>query len=130
MAYDPTVLSPIAVKSAAWALNTLRMILRDTTSPERFTDDELNAALNLRVFKVENDDGTVSKYYRPHVTAAALIRSDPTRAVSESIDNASERRQEPASIAAGILRDYAPIDDLIFDESGYRPGTPTPGIVF
>lgn len=130
MAYDPTVLSPIAVKDAAWALNTLRMILRDTTSPERFTDDELSAALELRTFTVENDAGENVVYYRPHVAAAALVRTDPNRAIQESVDNASETRQRPGAIASGILRDYARIDDLIYDDSGERPVPDQPSLVF
>ena len=130
MAYDPSALSPISVTDASWALATLRMILRDTTTPERFTDSELSAVLELHTYTAENTSGVETNYYRPHVVAAALIRTDPDRAISDSIDNASQTRQAPGVIAAGILRDYGRIDDLIETATGTRPAPNNPRLVF
>lgn len=130
MAYDPTVLSPIAVTDAAWALNTLRFILRDTTAPERYSDSELSAALELRAFTTDNSEGVETTYYRPQAVAASLIRSDPDRAITESIDNASETRNTPGTVAAGIEREWVRIDELIEIECGCRIPVSRPQIVF
>ena len=114
--YDEMQLAPIDTTSLDWALATLRFILQDTGTPERYTDTELTLGLELRSYTPDS-----TTYYRPHVAAAHLVTSDPDRAISESIDNASETRRSPDQIAAGILRAYGQIDDLIAAASDYRP---------
>ena len=116
MAYDPHDLSPHDPKSLVWAIAHARLFLRDTSDPLDYSQPEVAAMLEARAFV--HDD---VRYYRPHVTAASLIRSDPTRATQESIDNAQRTYRDVSAIAAGILREGAWIDDLIEAESGVRP---------
>lgn len=120
MAYDPTKLTPVDTTSLPWALATLRLILSDREAPERYSDAELEVALDLASYTPDVDGAT---HYRPHVTAAGLIRSDPERAIQESIDNASETRRDPGAVASGILRSWGSIDDRIEAATGYRPST-------
>lgn len=124
--YDEMQLSPVDTSSVGWALATLRFILHDTNNDqERYSDAELTMSLELHAFTPD----TVT-YYRPHVVAAHLIQSDPDRAVTESIDNASETKQTPATIAAGVLRAWRSIDDAIFAASEYRPASPSFAVIF
>lgn len=126
MAYNSGDLTPVDTTDSNWALATLRFILRDTDdSNEAYSDQELAMALNLATFTVDSVD-----YYRPHVVAAGLIRADPDRAISESIDNASETRRDPASIAASILRSWGSIDDAILAASDARPSSNSFAVVF
>ncbi len=116
--YDMTALQPHDTTSEAWALATLRFILRDTTAPFAFADAELTAALNARAAITSG-----ATHYRPHTTAVALIRGDPHRALTERIDNASIQHRNATEITSGILNDYAWVDDLIEAATGTRPTT-------
>ncbi len=101
MTLDPTDLT--------WAIQLVRSITRDATEPFQRGDLEIATLLAGTSF-LTTDDVT---YYRPHVAAAAIVRSDPTFAISESIDNASQTVRDPEAIARGILRAYAWVDDVI-----------------
>ena len=119
MAYDSTKLALADATSAVWALAWTRFFLRDTSTPEAFTDAELNAVLAAHAFTSEDDD----VYYRPHVAAAALIRSDPDRAMSEGLLGANITNRDPASVARSIRAAGAWVDDLIELAAGERPPT-------
>lgn len=99
---------PIDVTSASWALSVTRSILRDTTEPYDRADAEL--AMALDALAIEHDGAS---YYRPHASAAMLIRADPDRATQESIDNAQRSYRNPSAVATSILSEYAWIDARI-----------------
>lgn len=117
MAYDESLLSPIDPASIEWATAFTRFLLRDTSEPYSLASAEVRATLETTAVTV--DEAT---YYRPHMAAAALIRSDPDRVVSERIDNASAEYVNPAVLAARIERDWSSIDDRIKALSGVNPG--------
>lgn len=123
MAYDPSRLSPMNPEDEGWALATLRFILKDTGEPERYSDTELLASLELHQFACKDRESKDRVFYRPHATAAALVRSDATRAIERSVDNASEVLRDPHAAAASIARSGQPVDDWIERESGRRPTT-------
>lgn len=116
MAYDESALNPIDPTSLTWAVAFLRMLLRDTQEPLEHADAELSATLALQAFQV---GGTA--YYRPHMTAAAMVRSDPERAIIERVDNVSVHKQDPAVIASQLEKAWASIDDQIAGLAGQRP---------
>ena len=117
--YDTTALAPLNPVSAAWALATTRRFLRDTPnqvgaySPRSFLDAELAAQLELD--SVEFDSVT---YYRPHITAAALLRADPERVLSFSGGGYSEQYGDPEKAARAIIAAGAGIDDAINAAAG------------
>lgn len=106
--YTPADLEDGVLEDVTKALAWSRFILRDTIEPFAFLSTELIAM--LRATSVQHDG---SVYYRPHVVAATLVRADPERAITESIDNASKTKPDPDAIAARILRAYSWIDDQI-----------------
>ena len=114
--YDPHDLHPNDVTSSAWAIAHARRFLADTESPFEFSQAEILAMLTAHAF---THDETV--YYRPHVTAAALIASDPNRATAEWLLSAKVEGREPAIIAREIRASGAWIDDLIETAAGARP---------
>lgn len=105
MTIDPTDIT--------WALALVRSITRDTTEPHKRTDLELAIILAGSGFTYD----TVT-YYRPHMAAAAIVRSDPTFAITESVDNASQTVRDPDDIARGILKSYSWVDNIIESVSG------------
>ena len=120
MAYDLSTLLPTDVTSEAWAVSLVRLYLRDRESPFEYADAELATFLNAYAFTTEVSGVDVT-YYRPHVTAAAIIDTDPDRAVSESLLSASVGLRTPDSLARAIRRSGRWIDDLIETASDARP---------
>lgn len=118
MAYDPSNLNPANATSATWALAWTRYLLADTVHPYQHGTLELMAALTAHAFT----HATIV-YYRPHVTAAALIIADPNRATSESLLGASYSGRTPGSIARSIRQANTWMDDLIAAAAGTRPPT-------
>ena len=102
--------------SLPWALELVRALTRDETTPYDRADTLIESLLEARAHDV-ND----TLYYRPHVVAASLLRTDPDRAQQESIDNAQKSYRSPDAVARSILTDYAWVDDLIGAQSGTRP---------
>jgi len=117
--YDTAALSPIAPTSDAWALATARRFLRDTPnetgafSPRSFLDAELVAQLETDAITYAG-----SVYYRPHVTASALLRSDWERVRSFSGGGYSETYGDPDKAARAILAAGEGIDAAINAEAG------------
>ena len=103
--------------SAAWALAWARHYLRDTSEPYVFEDAELFADLEAHAFMEEGDT-----FYRPHATAAFLLRADPERAASESLLGVSVTHRDVGEIATAVMRSGSWIDDLIEADVGSRPG--------
>jgi len=122
MSYNASDLATVDTSNAAWGLAWLRFILRDTNDDaEVFSDIELEAVLNGHAQSITGTDGATSTRYRPHAAAAALIESDPDRALSESLMSYSRQNREPAGIARGILASYRWMDDEIHDATGVYP---------
>jgi hypothetical protein len=117
--YDVSVFTPPDPTSVPWAIASTRRFLRDTPndadaySPRSFGDVELTAQLALDTV---TSDGVT--YYRPHVSAANLVRSDPERVLSFSASSYSEAYRDAESIARGILQAGAGIDALINELAG------------
>lgn len=117
--YDIAALAPLDVTSGAWALATTRRYLRDTPngagaySPRSHADLELIAQLELD--SVEFDGVT---YYRPHVSASNLLKSDPERVMSFSGGGYSEQYSDPVKAARAILQAGVRIDDAINAAAG------------
>lgn len=116
MAYDEASLNPFDPVSLSWAVAFLRFLLRDTVSPLEFADAELSATLGLQAFEA---GGVV--YYRPHVAAAIMIRSDPERAIIERVDNVSVHKPDPNALAVNLVNSWSAIDDAIAELAGVRP---------
>lgn len=110
MTIDPTDL--------AWAIALVRSITRDQTEPYARSDLEVATVLAGTAFVAYPGLTTEATYYRPHVAAASIIRSDPDRAISESIDNASQTVRSPEEVARAIMRAYEWVDKVIEDVSG------------
>ena len=123
--YSPADLTDDALASIQRSLAWTRFILRDRVEPFVFEDAELTAMLDLSAVRF-ND----SVYYRPHAVAATLIRTDPDRAISESIDNASKTKPEPDLIAQRIMRDWGIIDARIDELTGRVTSRRTFEVVF
>lgn len=124
--YDLTDLATPDVTSKTWARAWVRATLRDTpnehdTYPDgSLNDEEIDSQLALNA--VTNDDDTV--LYAPHVTAAALVESDPRRVLSFSVGGLSESLPDAGKVAAAIRRSGAGIDALITAEGGVPPNAP------
>ena len=114
--YDAHDLHPNDVTSSAWAIAHARRFLADVREPYEYAQAEIYALLDAHAFVHES-----VTYYRPHVTAASLIRTDPNRATQESIDNAQRTYRPTALVVADIIREGAWIDDLIETATGVRP---------
>jgi hypothetical protein len=106
--YTAADLTDAALSDASQAIAWARFIVRDTEEPYTYHDVELMALLNGTAVRYE-----AATFYRPHYVAATLIRTDPDRAISESIDNASKTKPDPDVIADRIMRAYRFIDDRI-----------------
>lgn len=121
--YDPAALVALDLRSLTWARNTCRRYLRDVPNevgawrPGSYDDREIDAQLTLDAVR----HGVVL-HYRPHVSAAHLLLSDPERVLSTSGGGWSETYQTPASVAASIRRSGSYIDDLIRGMTGQVPG--------
>lgn len=120
MAYDLSSLLPTDVTSEAWALNMVRLYLRDRESPFEYADTEIATFLNAHAVTAEIA-GVDTTFYRPHVTAASIIDADPDRAVTEALMSARVGYRTPDSIARAIRRSGRWIDDLIEGIAGTRP---------
>ena len=116
MPYNPDDLSLSDPTSVEWAVAWARFLLGDRTEPEQWTDAELQAMLASTAFQ---HNGTA--YHRPHHAAAALLESDPTRPLSESLMSASVQHRDPLSTARSIRRQATWVDDLIQAATGVRP---------
>ena len=103
--------------NAAWAIAWARHYLRDTSEPFVFEDAELFAELEAHAMVDEGE-----AFYRPHATAAFMLRADPERAVSESLLGVNVTHRDVGEVATAITRSGAWIDDLIEAEVGSRPG--------
>lgn len=114
--YDESALTPLDPTDLTWAIAWARCFLRDRVTPFVYTDTELAAALTAHAFLSGGDT-----YYRPHVTVANLITTDPDRATSESLLGASITTRSPASIALGVRVSGRWVDDVIQNEAGERP---------
>ena len=119
MAYDQSKLALADATSAVWALAWARFMLKDTGDTEVYSDTELLAFLTATAFTSEDDD----VYYRPHVVAAALVKSDPDRALSEGLLGASITNRDPGAVARAIRAAGRWVDDLIETTSEERPPT-------
>lgn len=119
MAYDPTKLALADATSAVWALAWARFMLKDTSTTEVYSDTELTAVLAATAFTAEDD----TVYYRPHVAAANLVKSDPDRALSEGLLGASITNRDPGAVARAIRAAGRWVDDLIETDSEERPPT-------
>jgi hypothetical protein len=119
VAYDQSVLADADATDLAWAIAWTRFLLKDTSSTETYSDTELTAVIKATAFTAEDD----TIYYRPHVAAANLIRSDPDRALSEGLLGASITNRDPVSVARSIRNNNAWVDDLIEAASDERPTT-------
>jgi hypothetical protein len=112
--YDVSTFTPPDPTSVAWAIASARRFMRDTPnealaySPRSFDDSEIVAQLALDSV---SSGGVV--YYRPHVSAAHLVRSDPERVLSFGASSYSESYRDADAIARGILRAGAGVDALI-----------------
>ena len=116
MAYTAANLTPHDTTDLDWALAWVRFVMRDTSALEQYTDAEYTAVLGAHAF-VEN----AVTYYRPHVAAAALVASDPERAISEALLGANLTHRDPSAIALAIRSQCRWIDALIEEASGVRP---------
>lgn len=114
--YDESALIPHDPALLSWAVAWARHFLRDRAAPFVYTDTELAAALTAHAYVSGGET-----YYRPHVTVANLITTDPDRATSESLLGASITTRSPASIALGVRANGRWVDDLIETEAGERP---------
>ena len=119
MAYDQSALAAADATSLAWAIAWARFFLKDTGTTELFSDTELVALLKATAYTAED----AKVYYRPHVVAAALIKTDPDRALSEGLLGASITNRDPASVARSIRAAGVWVDDLIETASDERPPT-------
>jgi hypothetical protein len=117
--YDVTALATVDPTDSTWALANARRFLRDTPNevgsfvPRSFLDAELVAQLELDsvVFNAVT-------YYRPHVTAGALLKANPERVLSFSGGGYSEAYSDPERLARAILQAGAGIDNAINDLAG------------
>lgn len=123
--YSPADLTDDVLTSIQRALAWARFILRDRVEPFAFDSAELIAMLRLTATRHEDD-----AYYRPHFVAATLIRTDPDRAITESIDNASKTKPDPDLIAQRIMRDWSFIDARIDELTGRISARRTFEVVF
>lgn len=110
MTIDPTDL--------AWAVDLVRSITRDQELPYSRSDIEIATLLAGTAFVAHPGLPEETTYYRPHIAAASIIRSDPDRAISESIDNASQTVRTPEEVARGIVKAYSWVDAVIESASG------------
>jgi hypothetical protein len=117
VAYDQSVLAAADATDLAWAIAWTRFLLKDTSTTETYSDTELTAVIKAAAFTAEDD----TIYYRPHVAAANLVRSDPDRALSEGLLGASITNRDPASVARSIRTSNAWVDDLIESAADERP---------
>lgn len=127
--YSVAALGLNSPSSAAWALAWVRFALRDVPNatgayPEGSLEDgELTAALladAVTDLATLGGDGTV--YYRPHRTAARLLKTDPSlraRVTGSGITQDGPRRGD---IGTKILRANGWIDAAIRTASSKRVG--------
>ena len=113
----------------AWALAWVRFLLRDKPNeasafpPGSLDDDELTANLNAdRVQDTTAGGGDDTYYYRPHVTAARLIVSNPMWLSRWAAAGVSEEYRSAEDVARAIRTNNAWIDDLIDTTTSGRVG--------
>ena len=122
--YDPASLDPIDPTSPAWALAWARRLAGDVPTDggawplHSMHDEEWAAWLRATAMDV---NGTL--YYRPHVAAAAAIRSNPAWAIRLSIAGVFQEGRTPDEIAAAIMAAGGWIDDTIYRLTGRNPTT-------
>ena len=125
--YDTGALLSADPSSKAWAVAYVRHALRDIpndadTYPEgSLTDVEIEALIE---FDTSTDtvagggDGTV--YYRPHITAARILKSDPTRVRYFQAAGTGYGPVDPVHTASRIERAGRVIDLDIADTTSGR----------
>lgn len=128
--YDESVLTRMDPQDITWARTWVRNLLRDkpivgkTGLPAQLnqpvtnstpgwdegslTDEAINAALRLRAVGPDSD-----LYYRPHVTAADLLRGNPNILVKRVVDGSSEQRRDPNDVAISWIEQGRGIDAMI-----------------
>lgn len=120
MAYDATKLKPNDPTDSAWAIAWVRFLTGDRVEPAAWSDSEITAALAADAFTLNS-----TTYYRPHVTAASLVASDPDRPDAESTLGASVTNRNASDLARAIRQRGRWIDALIADTSGTWPTSTT-----
>ena len=117
--YDPKKLQPISPLDRECALAWVRFWLRDKPDSEgNYSDRVLEDAeyYALLVASAPVDLYALPAaliYYRPHVTAAQILRSDPERAESVSYDGLSKTKRSVDALVDAILEAGAAFDRLI-----------------
>lgn len=117
--YDVSKLQPINPLDRECALAWVRLWLRDKPDSEgNYSDRVLEDAEYYALLKADAPaDYAVLPlplvYYRPHVTAALILRSDPERAESVSYDGLSKTKRSVDALVDAILEAGAAFDRLI-----------------
>ena len=109
MSYKPQNLEPTTTTDEAWALAWVRKMSKDINDPCVWSDPEWLAELGLP--SDIHTDSTDVIHYRPHLTAARVVKANPDAVISESLLGGSVTRESVASIAERILTEYAPAMD-------------------
>lgn len=134
--YDESKLLPPDLSNLEWARTWTRQFLRDL--PELKTggiqagqpsvetwpafsrsDAALNAALYLDSVLLDVN-GTSTRMYRPHITAARLYLGDPNLWRTRSVDGSSETRRDPNEVVSAWLNQGRAFDGL-FPENTVLP---------
>lgn len=113
--YKPSDLSGVQVTKITWARAWVRFLLRDTPNEVgayrqgSLDDIEIDAALELHSV-LDSVGSPLPRYYRPHVTAAGLLESDPERLASFSGGGYSEQYRGANEVIAPMLSQGARFD--------------------
>lgn len=108
--YNDSSLRPLDPASSVWALNWARRFAGDLPNEGgaypvgSMSDEEWLAWLEGDMLGI---------YYRPHITAAAQIESNPNWLLRESLMSDSEERRSPLEVAGAIRRAGGWIDNKI-----------------
>lgn len=127
--YTIANLDPADPDGVAWALAWARFLLRDKPNegsafpPGSLDDDEITANLNAdRVQDTTAGGGDGTLYFRPHVTAARLIVSNPNWLSRWAAAGVSEEYRDAEGVARAIRTQNQWIDDLIDTATSGRVG--------
>jgi hypothetical protein len=125
--YPSVYMSPAAPTTIRWAVAWVRFFLRDKPNealafpPGSLDDAELSANLTAdALVDAVADGGDDSVYYRPHVTAARLISSNPTWINRWSGGATSEEYRDALEVATSIRKGNSWIDTAINAATGGR----------
>ena len=127
--YTIANLLPVDLDGSDWALARVRYFLRDKPNegtafpPGSLDDDELLAELDAdRVQDTTAGGGDGTYYFRPHVTAARVIISNPTWLSRWTAGSVSEVYRDAEGVARAIRTQNQWIDDLIDTTTSGRVG--------